>query len=132
MLQAFCFLEFFKPNHHRIRKSLLNFTQNFTFDLFALRISSLNMSDIDFRYPVSTGPLHGECFMMLYRPGDPRAVHIADLRNYGETTVTVQGVDITFSVTRDCHAKDKKGDFPEGLYLKVGKKVGMQFQTVLR
>lgn len=121
----------FYPNHHRIRKHLFIFTKNFTFDLFALRIAILNMSVIDFKYPVFSGPSHGECFMILYK-SDRSPVKMADLRNHGETTVTVQGVDITFSVTEDCRAKDKRGDFPEGLYLTVGKKIGMEVRTVLR
>lgn len=89
------------------------------------------MSDIEFKYPVLPGRNQGPCFMWLYRP-DRSAVAMADLRNYGETTVTVQGVDITFTVTEDCRAIDKKGNFPEGLFLTVGTKVGMEVRTVLR
>ncbi|ELQ42432.1 hypothetical protein OOU_Y34scaffold00209g3 [Pyricularia oryzae Y34] len=81
------------------------------------------MSDIEFKYPVLPGRNQGPCFMWLYRP-DRSAVAMADLRNYGETTVTVQGVDITFTVTEDCRAIDKKGNFPEGLFLTVGTKPG--------
>ncbi|TLS20415.1 uncharacterized protein PpBr36_11384 [Pyricularia pennisetigena] len=68
--------------------------------------------------------------MTLFKP-DKTPVKMADLFSTGTTIVRVQGVDITFHVDENCRATKTHGEFPEGLYIQVGRKEGMQYLSRL-
>ncbi|TLD13107.1 uncharacterized protein PgNI_02823 [Pyricularia grisea] len=68
--------------------------------------------------------------MTLFTP-DHKPVQMADVYASRSTIIRVQGVDICFKVDDRCYAKKTYGEFPDGLYLKVGRKLGMRYYSIL-